>query len=150
MTSLVALSTNPATLPALAAVRPVDAAISARFEGERNRADTQRGAADRDSGPVRGLAAADRAGASIGSRSDFRPRPDRRHFDAYDERQAWPTSAYCAQHLSQEAFPDDSPSLDPAAAAAKYPSIGYDINIFPPGETIVARTGATRRIDITV
>lgn len=148
MSSLVALSSNPATLPALAAIQPVEAAMSARFEAERNRADTQRGAADRDSSPVRGLAVADRAGA--GGRSDFRPQSDRRHFDARDERQGWPTSAYYAQHLSQEAFPDNSPSLDPAAAAAKYPSLGYNIDIFLPGETIVARTGNTRHIDITV
>jgi len=150
VSSLIALSVNPATLPALAAMRPVEAAVPARFEGERNRADTQRGAADRDNGPVRGFAAPNPAGAGTGGRSDFGPQSDRRHFGARDDRQGWPTSAFYAQHLSQEAFPDDAPSIGPAAAAAKYPSIGYAVDIFLPGETIVARTGATRHIDISV
>ena len=150
MSSFVTLSVNPATLPALAVLRPIDPAISARFEGERNRTDAQRDAADREGGRIRNAALPQRAIGEARDPGAARPRPERQQFSGRDERHGWPASAFYAQHLAQEASPDDTPALDHAAAAAKYPSLGYDIDIFLPGQPITAPTGSEHRVDIII
>ena len=62
----------------------------------------------------------------------------------------WPTAAYFVQHLSQEAIPDDSPTIGHRAGTAKYPSLALDSDIFLPGEAIASRSHADRRVDIIV
>ena len=150
MSSLVPLHVNPAALPALAVLMPVEAAISARFEGERNRAGAPRGAAERDGGQVRNAMPPHQAVGEARGYGDVRPQPHKLQAGGRDDRDGWPSAAFYAQHLSQEAFPDDAPTLGHAAAAAKYPSLGYDIEIFLPGQPILAPAGNMPRIDITV
>jgi hypothetical protein len=62
----------------------------------------------------------------------------------------WPSSAFFAQHLSQETLPDDAPTLGHAAGAAKYPSLDFDTDIFLPGESLAVAGAPVRRVDITV
>jgi hypothetical protein len=69
---------------------------------------------------------------------------------AYDQAARWPSSAFFAQHLSQETLPDDAPTLGHAAGAAKYPSLDFDTDIFLPGESLAVAGAPVRRVDITV
>lgn len=78
-----------------------------------------------------------------GPRGARRPR-------AEDNPAYWPTAAFFAQHLSQEALPDDGPPIGPASGAAHYPSLAFDSDIILPGETLSAAVGTPGGIDIIV
>ena len=102
---------------------------------------TQRGAARHELPPHQTILPPEQGGQSGRDYRQARPQYDR------DFR---PSSAFFAQYLSQEALPDDTPPVGAAAGAAKYPSLGFDSEIFLPGEAIPTSSGPTRRLDITV
>jgi hypothetical protein len=73
-----------------------------------------------------------------------------RHARAQDNPAYWPTAAFFAQHLSQEALPDDAPSIGHAAGAAKYPSLAFEFDIILPGGAMATPEARASRVDITV
>lgn len=62
----------------------------------------------------------------------------------------WPSAAFFAQHLSQEALPEEAAIRDTAATVAKYPSLDFDSEILLPGEVAAYHGAGPLRVDITV
>jgi hypothetical protein len=141
LTPTTALKTAPLVRAAIGQVEASPASISSRSEDRGHWAHTRRGAARPELPPQQTILPPDRSAG--GERGQRQARPQ-------DERAFWPTSAFFAQHLSQETLPDDTPTVGHAAGAAKYPSLGFETEIFLPGEAISASTGPARRLDITV
>lgn len=69
---------------------------------------------------------------------------------AQDIPSYWPTAAYFAQHLSQEALPDERPAVDHGTGASRYPSLTFDSDIILPGETLPSTSALRQRVDIVV
>lgn len=141
LTPTTALQTAPLVRAVVGQVEASPASISSRSEDRGHWAHTRRGAAQPELPPQQTILPSDRGAGSARGQRQTRPQ---------DDRAFWPTSAFFAQHLSQEALPDDTPTIGHAAGAAKYPSLGFQTEIFLPGQASSASTGAVRRLDITV
>lgn len=141
MTSLLPiLATQTAPLARAAALR-VEASVTTLSEDSSKWARARGGREENDRPGVQTILPPDRStGGLRGTRTT----------GSNEDATWWPSSAFFTQHLSQEALPDDAPMLDHAGGASKYPSLGFDTDIFLPGETIRASAAATRRLDITV
>lgn len=141
LTPTTAVQTAPLVRAVVGQVEASPASISSRSEDRGQWAHTRHGAVQPELPPRQTILPPDHSAG--GERGQRQARPQ-------DDRAFWPTSAFFAQHLSQEALPDDTPTVGHAAGAAKYPSLGFESEIFLPGQAISASGGAVRRLDITV
>lgn len=143
MSSLIPVSAHQVAPYARAAVATVEPAVSSPSEDGRDwaraysRDESERGAQRR----VETLLPPDRSvGAARGA-----------HYLRHREPGAdWPSAAFFAQYLSQEALPETGPRVDAAAGAARYPSLGFDAEILPPGGAPGGLPGEHSRVDILV